>query len=74
MLSAAPKMSEPIYFVVLQGAKGIYATKYHDHLPTHFPDPAIYRLRLDRLDNPERWAGMSLNKLLGILFADEGGG
>jgi hypothetical protein len=27
-------MSDPIYFVVLQGAKGIYAAEYHDHLPS----------------------------------------
>jgi hypothetical protein len=27
-------MSDPIYFVVLKGPKGIYAAKYHDHLPS----------------------------------------
>jgi hypothetical protein len=27
-----PKMSDPIYFVVLKGPKGIYATKYHDQI------------------------------------------
>jgi hypothetical protein len=34
MLSAGPKMSEAIYFVVLKGLRGIYAAKYHDHLPS----------------------------------------
>jgi hypothetical protein len=28
------EMSDPIYFVVLKGPKGIYAAKYHDHLPS----------------------------------------
>lgn len=64
-------MTEAIYFVVLKGAKGIYATKYHGHLPASFPDPAIYRLRLDLLDNAEPhrlqpWCKMGLNKLLGM--------
>jgi hypothetical protein len=27
-------MSDPIYFVVLKGPKGIYAAKYRDHLPS----------------------------------------
>jgi hypothetical protein len=42
------EMSDPIYFVVLQGPKGIYATKYHDHLPSDkYPrNPSFVRVLL----------------------------
>jgi hypothetical protein len=41
-------MSDPIYFVVLQGPKGIYATKYHDHLPSdkYSRNPSFVRVCL----------------------------
>ena len=35
-------MSEAIYFVVLKGPKGIYAAKYHDHLPSDIPEAALF--------------------------------
>lgn len=55
-----------VYFVIHRGPKVTYAAKYHDFLPNRFPDPAVYKLRLDRLDDPEKWCAMSLAELLAM--------
>ena len=62
-------MSEPVFFVVYRRNGTESSCLCHDQLPADFrgknaqANGLIYALRLDKLDDAERWLNMSLSEL-----------